>query len=472
MDTNISQKEQKDKLFSLRKEAFVSALLSARPQDYQERNWFYQILSWVLSYPLQLISILAGGYLLFDIARFVWHLEPYAFSTSAILGLCFLIFLGIETFRRWLVNTTGYHFLATFRIVDNQLVAGEWLKTKLYILAFISIALISSGTSGAYLYIKHNSPEAATLDVKTVASPITQKINQERNQLAQIDKSIQSLLQAKKTELADYKSYTVWQGKEYLLPDVKERHLNYDKQIAEMSRQRQSHQNLLTRFEDQLQHKEQKTEAENEKIIGQNQLSKESYAFISASIWLVFEILLVFMLSYPWIYKHGVKREILLQQIDWQKKYSRDNNLKVNQLSNIQGIDIPQLGQNIHFFENKFPRPATKPEKTKQNQIGFQKWYENRVKEDSVKSGENTQNTDNQIIESPKVVIKEVPVIKEVFIEKQVPIEVIQKEVENEGFVVVCSHCGKSEVKKRPAKYCSDACRNKAWKGKNQLQSA
>ncbi|MCU0443936.1 MAG: hypothetical protein MUE85_03395 [Microscillaceae bacterium] len=468
MNTNISQKEQKDKLFALNKEAFVAALLSARPQDYQERNWFYHVLSVVISYPLQFISILAGAYLLFDIARFVWQLDVYSAGGTAILGLCFLIFFSIESLRRWLVNTAGYHYLATFRIQNGQMMAGEWLVTKVYILAFISLVLISSGTTGTYLYIKHSAPEAKTIDIQQVTSPLVQKTQQERQSLTRLDKDIQNLMNAKKTELADYKSYQVWQGKEYLLPEVKERHTNYDKQIAEMNRQRQLHQKQLANFEDRLNHKEQKTEAENEKIIGENQLSKETYAAISAGIWLVFEILLVFMLSYSWVYKLGVKREVLLNQVEWQAQ-NADNQKVKNYNPKVQNFNAPQTS-GFQFFQNEADDMAVESQQSTVDQsktIGFEKWYEKPRPSQKETANHPSQSLPETSKELPQIVIKEVPVFKEIYIEREVPVEVIKTQViDNEGFMVTCSHCGKTEHKKRPAKFCSDGCRNRAWKEK------
>nr|MCU0448101.1 hypothetical protein [Microscillaceae bacterium] len=425
----------------------------------------------------QFISILAGAYLLFDIARFVWQLDVYSAGGTAILGLCFIIFFSIESLRRWLVNTAGYHYLATFRIQNGQIIAGEWLSTKVYILAFISIVLISSGTTGTYLYIKHSAPEAKTIDIQQVTSPLVQKTQQERQNLTRLDKDIQTLMNAKKAEIADYKSYKVWQGKEYLLPEVKERHTNYDKQIAEMNRQRQLHQKQLASFEDRLSHKEQKTEAENEKIIGENQLSKEMYAGISAGIWLVFEVLLVFMLSYSWVYKLGVKREVLLNQVEWQAQ-NADNQKVKNYDSKIKNFNAPQTA-GFQFFQNGMddsPQTADdRPQTTTDSPrtIGFEKWYEKPRPSEKETANNTSQSSSETSKELPQIVIKEVPIIKEIYIDREVPVEVIRTQViDNEGFMVTCSHCGKTEHKKRPAKFCSDGCRNKAWKEKKLSASA
>jgi len=62
--------------------------------------------------------------------------------------------------------------------------------------------------------------------------------------------------------------------------------------------------------------------------------------------------------------------------------------------------------------------------------------------------------------------IKEVkvPVIKEVIVEKPKA-----KPKSKEGFTINCAHCGETVTKKRPAKYCSASCRNKAWKASKGL---
>ncbi|NJL14351.1 MAG: hypothetical protein HC913_15960 [Microscillaceae bacterium] len=48
------------------------------------------------------------------------------------------------------------------------------------------------------------------------------------------------------------------------------------------------------------------------------------------------------------------------------------------------------------------------------------------------------------------------------YVEKPTP----AAKTSTEGFKVTCDHCGETKTKKRPAKYCSDTCRNRAWKEK------
>ncbi|NJL14350.1 MAG: hypothetical protein HC913_15955 [Microscillaceae bacterium] len=315
MATNLTRKEQKDKWSWLHKAAFTEELLTAQPRDFQERNRIYQIACSVLSYPLQAISIFAGAYLLFDVFGFVWHIELFTFYGGILLGVCGLVFLGIESLRRWLVSTTGYNYLTTFKIVSGKLKKGEWIRSNVYVLSSISILLIISGTWGVYEYIKNNSPQAAIQDVRRVVSPFEQKIIAEKTQLTQLDGKIQALMTTKSQELKDARSYGIWKGREYLLPEVKTRHQNYDRQIAALQIQRQNHQQLIFEYEKQRQQKENRTEQKNQTLEGRNEMNKELYAGFAAGIWLGFEGLLVLMLAYPWYYLYHAKRERLLEQL-------------------------------------------------------------------------------------------------------------------------------------------------------------
>lgn len=459
MTTNLTQKEQKDKWLALNKHAFVEDLLNAQPKDYQERNLFYQQISVWLSYPLQLVSILAGSYLLFGIAHEVWGWEINSPQGAAIFAACTAIFLGIESLRRWLVNTTGYNYFATLRIIEGRLKKGEWIRSNLYCLIVISVALVASGTMGVYQYIKKNSPEASTIDLQKVTSPLEQKIKQEQSSIQHIDRDIAQLLESKKSELKDPRSYSVWQGREYLLAEVKDRHKNYDRQIQAMQNQRQEHQKLIGQYESKLQNKEQSTENHNAEVSFKHAVHKEIHASITAGIWLIFECMLVFMLSYHWMYLYASKREKLIEQLELKKALdiSQNNISDHEKLFAHNSPEIQKKGLNPYFSENAHNNKAQAPiyQNTQQKEIGFEKWYLKPKKENIPKSESTSE---------PQVIIKEVevPVIHEVI--KEIIVE--KKTKHPDGFPVTCAHCGKQEMKQRPAKYCSDTCRNKSWKEK------
>lgn len=438
MATNLTRKEQKDKWSWLHKAAFTEELLTAQPRDFQERNRIYQMACSILSYPLQAISIFAGAYLLFDVFRFVWRIEPFTFYGGVFMGLCGLIFLGIESLRRWLAGTTGYNYLTTFKIADGRLKRGEWIRGNVYVLAFISILLIISGTWGVYEYIKNNSPQAAIQDVKRVVSPFEKKIIAEKTQLSQLDDNIQALMTAKAQELKDTRSYGTWKGRDYLFPEVKTRHQNYDRQIAALQIQRQNHQQLIFEYEKQRQQKENRTEEKNQTLEGKNEINKALYAGFAAGIWLGFEGLLILMLAYPWYYLYHAKRERLLEQMALPSRPVSSEKTETNHqtgqiLHSVSGLNGQVYPQNIG---------PVRPE------IGFEKWY-TATAAPTAGPGQETQ-----------VIIKEVPVVR--YVEKPTP----AAKTSAEGFRVKCDYCGETKTKKRPAKYCSDTCRNRAWKEK------
>ncbi len=455
MFANVSRKAQKAKLSALSKEAFLEDIMTAQPRDYQDRNWFYHLSATLLGYPLQLVSILAGSYLLFDIASFVWHLEIYSNASYTVFASCVGVFLLIESLRRWLIDTTGYHYLATYQTQDQKLMRGEFLQTKLYVLVLISALLITSGTMGAYQYSKHHAPQANTINIKQETSPLTQQVQAEKQRIAETDKAVAALQQSKKAELHDHKSYAVWEGKEYLLPETKTRHEGYDKQIALMQAQRIKHLDLIQKYEQKLLSKEQVYEQKNEAIVSINTVNKESYAAACGGIWLVFEMLLLLMLSYTWIYKTGVKREKLLESIEIKRRIHLKTQasqpkevLKTVQKHTQRETDKSSIFPPM-FVNETVEEALPTAETTRKHPIGFSKWYE-------------------QPIEAKASIL---PTPIEVIIERrvEVPTEIITKEVTHEGHVVVCAHCHKQEVKKRPAKYCSSTCRKKHWQAQQEL---
>lgn len=221
-------KKQRNARKNTQSQTFFEEVMSIEPRDYQERNWFYDILAKVVSYPLQILSILAGAYLLYELGSKVFGLPDYSTIAMLLFVGCFALYFLVELLRRSLVYEVGYHYLATY----NYHTTGEWLRTKLIVLAVISAVLVGSGTYGAYQYSQNNAPQTAKVDIKQATSPLQASIQNEKNQIAHIDKTISTLQNNKTAELRDHKSYAVWEGKEYLLPETKVRHEGYDKQIA------------------------------------------------------------------------------------------------------------------------------------------------------------------------------------------------------------------------------------------------
>jgi hypothetical protein len=435
MQTHSSLRKQNAQWFALQKEALRKELLFSAPRDYQDRNWFYQVLAIVISYPLQLVSVLAGAYLLFDVASFVWQLPSYSWATGGVFAVCVLLFVLVESLRRWLVDTVGFHYLATFYVEGKDIVHGEWLRTKILVLFCISVGLVSSGTFGAYQYSKNHAPQAETIDLKQATSPLSAQIKAEKQHIEQLNKNITDLQQNKKKELHDHKSYAIWEGKEYLLPEVKIRHQNYDTQIAQMQRQAQAHLEILQKYEQKLSSKEQVVEQKNQEILSFNRLSKEQYAVASAGIWLGFEALLLFSLAYLWLYRYGVKRELLLEQA------TLGVSSKTQAHAHRHKKTFSDSPRSVGTFSPK-TATATDAKKTASVPIiGFE-------------VGKKHDRTPHASLETDTV-----------------PTETVRVErvVETEGFPIVCRNCGTSAVMRSPhALHCSNKCRKEYFKKRRE----
>lgn len=402
----LTRNEQKDKWLSIHKKSQLKDILEAQPKDYQERNTIYKSLCSFLGYPLQLLSMAAGAYLLYDLVYFVWRIHSHTIRGRLIFFLCFTLFLAIEGLRRWLINTTGYNYFASLRISQGYLKKGEWIRSNIIALISLSIILVSTGTAGVYQYIKRNSPQVTLRKTPGPTKDLITKIGKERKEITKLDRLIEGLILSKKEELKKPQHQLQWQGKSYLLPEVKVRHQAYDQQIEAFNQQRQNHQALLSQYEKERNQREQKIEKQNESLVLLHNHQKESYALITAGVWFLFEIILVFLLAYPWIYRYQIKKEKLIEQAE-------------------KDTEITPPGRLADNIETK----TTVPQNNKSNPsktIGFDKWYE-----------------------------------KNTFTSASKPQSV-------EGFTVTCRYCGTYKIKKRPAKYCGNACRYRAWKEKRK----
>lgn len=422
--SKIRPSGQKVKWAYLQKESFLEDLLAAKPKDYAERNYVYYLVSNWLSYPLQLISILAGSYLLYDTMR-LGQIKLDFFEQDWILAaLGLAIFLGIESLRRWLVNTTGYNYLTTFRILGNRLQSGQWIRSNLFTLILISILLVTSGTLGVYRMVQNHAPKAEIKDLQVVLAPWDEKIKEMKEQIRSLNGNVSKIITQKQGELKDQRSYARWKGKDYLLPEVKERHIRYDQQVGIMQDQQQTYLSLAEQYEIRRTAEQEKIEKHNEIQQIESGQHKEHYASVTAGVWLLFELILSFFLAYPWIYLFYCKKELLLYP---------DPSLKTPETHKDQASYLNPQGTVVK--KSELPRNAENPE-PEFPEIGFTKWYQ--------KKSVPNASRNNSIKSKSKLI--------------------------GEGFYTRCAHCGKEEIKKRPAKYCSDQCRTRAWKARKSLE--
>jgi hypothetical protein len=394
--------------------------------------------------------VLAGSYLLYEIACFLWQFGNLTTQTI-VFSICVVVFLLIEALRRWLVNTVGYHYLATTILEKGKAYNGEILQMKLFILLLISAVLVTSGTFGAYRYSQNNAPQASTVDIKVVTSSLSESVKAEKNKIADLDKQVSHLQQAKASELKDAKSYAVWQNKEYLLPTVQARHEGYDRQIAYIQAQRQKHLELVGKYEERAQEKEAKTEAKNTKIEAQNTETKNAYSFATAGIWLAFEGLLLLFLAYPWVYKVGIKKEEL---------FRKDVTVTVT-------THKPELRKHLHrrrqqenVTVNVTKDLNVKPENLPMNEVNN---AEDTATRTVVNGLRRYDNPHQQHIETPKFEENVTVTVTEKVKKKPKKPKEAKPIYEAKGEIVkviTCPNCG-VEAKKASAnaKFCSDKCR-------------
>jgi hypothetical protein len=244
------------------------------------------------------------------------------------------------------------HWVATFRIEAGKLQAGEFLRSATFFVLAISVAMIGAGTFGAYQYAMNNGQQASKIDAKHQTLPLANKLAYERQQIASLDKSIQALQTGKAGELRDHKNYAVWEGKEYLLPEAKARHEQYDRQIAAMQQQRQKHLDLVGKYEEQNAQQQARIEKQNAVIEETHQDKKLAYSWLLGVFFFVFECVLLLMLGYGWYYEYMVKRGVLLAHLAQPSKNA------------YQGVKIEALPTNGATPQQKIQVSLPFPEAT------------------------------------------------------------------------------------------------------------
>lgn len=286
-------------------------VLSLEPKTYTERNLTANKIANLLSYPLQIISVLAGAYMIFSIALQVFSIEIESIVAVLIGIVALFVFIGIEYLRRLFVDNIGEHYIASSNYLSKKHQSfrrGEWLYTKTFWLVAITLITVSSGTYGVYQASQDIQPAANTYNIKAEVSPTANKITRQEQIIKDLQNEVSKLQNQKASELADAKSYNTWKGNKYLKPVVAKRHQNYDAQIQSYQNQITKHTELLAGLEGKLTSKENKLTDANVNIESKHKLNSTTYAIIGASIWFIFEIALVFCLAYVWSYKFNVAK--------------------------------------------------------------------------------------------------------------------------------------------------------------------
>ena len=119
-------------------------------------------------------------------------------------------------------------------------------------------------------------------------------------------------------ELKDGRSYARWKGKDYLLPGVKERHVSVmtNRSSAYARAQQQKYLNLAEAVR-KAKNKLKKSQIERKnmkpKQIKNGQHIQNITPWMTAGVWLLFELVLSYFLAYPWVYLFYCKKELLVK---------------------------------------------------------------------------------------------------------------------------------------------------------------
>lgn len=311
----MENQEQKEAL----KADYLQSVMKDLPPDYHDANLWQKHFAYWGGYILQLISVVAFAYLLYETFCFIWAITENL-SRVVTFGACFIAGILVEFFRRKMIEGEGErlkrHITITTSPIGKHYVATGKLQVSVVLtLVVISAIMIAMSAGGAWVFVQKNAPQKAQVKVTEVASPLLQDIKAEKDRVSALDKSIQHLQQSKANELKDHKSYVVWEGKEYLLPETKTRHEGYDRQIATMQAQRQKHMELIDKYEGKLSKTEAKVETQNVNIQSENAFNLYWYGVAAAMIWIAFELVLLWCLCYPFSFEQEVRKEQLAKII-------------------------------------------------------------------------------------------------------------------------------------------------------------
>lgn len=299
----------------LEKNTFISEVLSAKPQDYADRNKVYRFTAKICGFVLQTISIAFSAYLLFDVVDRIFEIGTFNAIFYAVIAFFLALFTLIEGLRRWLIDTIGYHYMATFDVIDKQKKRGDLLKHKTFVTLCVSLVMITTGVSGVYQFVFDVSPKAKTQDVTTVVKPMTDNVTAQTQSVKEADKQI-ALLQSKiNAIISDNANYSVWNDTKYITPTADASVKSFNAQIQEITKTKQKSLDIIANSQARANTLEDKTHIENKHLTLANTNDRFILAITIGVIWLIFEVLLVFVIAFEWIYKYNVKLEAKLENV-------------------------------------------------------------------------------------------------------------------------------------------------------------
>lgn len=413
----------------LEKNTFISEVLSAKPQDYADRNKVYRQLAKYCGFALQGISIVFSAYLLFDVIDRIFEIGLFNALFYSVIALCLVLFTFVEGLRRWLIDTIGYHYMATFDVIDKHKKRGELLKLKTFATALISVVMITTGVSGVYQFVYNVSPKAKTQDVKTVVKPISDNITAQTQSVKEADRQITDLQSKINAIISNNANYSVWNGTKYITPTADVSVKAFNAQIQEINKAKQKSLDIIYNSQSRANVLEDKTHNENKHLTLLNTNDRFTLSVTVGVIWLIFELLLFLAIAFEWVYKYNVKLEAKLENITKSVMPTKTESVKhprqrVNALFGNVKRKIQNVSENITKSVNPIKPITANFETPPISVVGFEV---------------GTNKTESDIPESKHTVVVDTVV-----------------RVAQDGYECKCLTCGKVTRTKRQAKFCPD----------------
>lgn len=368
------------------KATLENEVMGIKPKDYTDRNKVYMQFSLFFSWVLQIMSVLAGAYLFYDYFK-SFVLNDYLTVGVVVFGVA--LFFFVEAGSRVLLNSLGYHYVATYSIVNGIKTNGVILQTKAGIYICLRLIMLFIGTYGVGTFFFNVSYLPKTKDVKTVTTLINGSL-EKYNTSIRHDEEIISKFQNRKDKLANNQNEGNYWGNYSQI-------LELDKQIQSATANKQKTLDLVSKLHERANLLEDKTKSENKTEIAKTEKDSLQKSIIAGAVWAVFEFLLFLSLIYVWVYKVGVKRELMLKE----------------------GLITKPVSKNFGSNQNE-----EKNKNTTEVEVHSHSHY------------------DKHIDLAPKVYVK------------------TETLTETDGYNCTCLTCKTQVVKKRPAIFCSPKCKN------------
>lgn len=302
------------------KEQFAHQCLDDGNERHIDNVWDYITSARITTFVIQLISVIFETYLVYNHYGKSRGYDSNNMTQGQQLETIFvtllivpIIFTSLEWLSRslyeraskkWLVTTQLQLKGDTYIIAKNGVISYRDYTWFFVIRSFMTL----SAVSGVFFLVKDNSPKAVLSDVTVAVSPISKQIDAVGVSISNANKVITELQTAIKRIESNPSNYAEWEGKVYLLPEMRVAIQQNNQNIQTQQRLIEKHLSEKSKLQARLEDKEKKTEERNNSSKIQAEATSYTYGSSVGIIWLFFEG--VFYLCLRYIARQSLKIRI------------------------------------------------------------------------------------------------------------------------------------------------------------------